>query len=570
MHTFHHLPDSLGPEIEAFAQTVSDYQAGRLEPDAFKARRVVFGIYEQRQKGTFMVRVRCTGGGLLPAHLAAMAAIARRHTAAPLHVTTRQELQIHSVPLANLAAVVRELYAAGLATRGGGGNTLRNVVVPWDAGIATGECFDVLPYAVALVDRLAQDGTSWQLPRKYKIAFVGRDQDIAAALCTDVGFVARERQGQRGFEVFVAGGMGRSSDTAKPLHDFVPVAETYLVAEALKRVFRKHGNYTDRSKARLRFLYASLGREAFLAHYEAEREALQNEGNWRLAPAELPQAPAAATGRGLAAGGEPVPGFEVWRRRLVTPQAQTGLFSALVPLPGGELEVTAAEELAARSAGLVGDVLRGTPEQNLVLRNLPEAALPGVHAVLARWFPLSGRPRLLATCTACTGAATCTLGLCRASSALAAVRSRLGDLGDVVDGCADLRLALSGCPNACGRHLLADLGFCGRISRHQDSPYPAYTVFAGARLVPGAPQFAHRIGEVPARAVPEVVAAIVQLVARDRHAGEGFPDYLARGGEAAITAICARYQTPPALAAAPEYYQDWGASEPFRTKDAPA
>jgi len=142
-------------------------------------------------------------------------------------------------------------------------------------------------------------------------------------------------------------------------------------------------------------------------------------------------------------------------------------------------------------------------------------------------------------------------------------------LGEALDRCADVSIALSGCPNACGRHLMADLGFCGRISRHQDTPYPAYSVFVGARLVPDAPQFARRIGEVPARALPEVIAAIVQHTAEKRRVGERFTDYLARCGETEITALCARHQAPPAAALAPEYYQDWGAPEPFRTKSAP-
>jgi sulfite reductase (ferredoxin) len=566
MPSFHSLPPDLGHEIDDFALAVGDYQAGRLEADAFKVRRVGFGIYEQRQKGTFMVRVRCTGGGILPDHLRAVASIARRHSAAPLHVTTRQELQIHGVPLDSLVAVLRDLHAAGLATRGGGGNGVRNVVVPWDAGIALGECFDVLPYATALVDRMARDSASWQLPRKYKMALVGNPQAVAEAVCTDVGFVARERAGQRGFAVYVAGGMGRIPETAKPLHEFIPAEEVYLVAEALKRVFRKYGNYTDRGKARLRFLWQSLGQDTFMSRYEEEREALRREGDWRLAAAELPPPPRGALGFPVDTSTRPDPTFAAWRRRFVTPQAQSGLFAVLVPLPCGILDIPSAEEFADFAGGLGGDVLRGTCEQNLSLRNLPAAVLPQVHALVSRLFPLSRGPRLLGACTACTGAATCALGLCRASSALAAVLDRLGSVGDLLDRCSDLRLAISGCANACGRHLLADLGFCGQIGRHQDRPYPAYSVFVGARLVTENPHFARRIAEVPARVLPEVVTTIVQAYAHSRRDGQSFADYLRDGGEAAIVALCAGQRTPPAPAEAPEYYQDWGAPEPFRTK----
>ncbi len=571
MRPFHEFPPSLAAEIEEFAAAVEAYQSGRLDADAFKAKRVGFGVYEQRRKGAFMVRVRCTGGALLPGQLRALAAIARRRSAAPLHMTTRQELQIHGVAAGELAGTLRDLYAAGLSTRGGGGNGVRNVVAPWDAGIAPGECFDVLPYAVALVDRMACDTASWQLPRKYKMAFAGSGAGMVDVLTADLGFAACERGGQRGFAVYVAGGMGKVPAVGRLLHEFLPADEVYLAAEAVKRVLRKHGNYADRNRARLRFLWQDLGRDAFLARYQEEREALRGEADWRLVPARLPCAPGAGpaahpTGpEGASAGAA----FAAWRQRLVTPQAQPGLYAVLLPLAAGTLDVAAAEAVADFAAGLGEDALRGTREQNLVLRHVPESELTRAHALADRFFPLSRQARLLGTCTACTGAATCALGLCRASSALEAILARLTGLGEMLDRCGDVRLAISGCPNACGHHLLADLGFCGRVGRCRDAAYPAYAVFAGARLVPESPRFAQPLGEVPARVLPEFVASVLEACARDRRPGEPFPDYLDRAGEAAIRALCDRHRTPPDPAQGPEFYQDWGAAGAFRSGAGP-
>jgi len=558
--SFFALPASLEADIGRFADAVRAYEHGSMTPESFRLVRVSFGIYEQRTKGTFMVRVRCTGGGITPGQIRAVAGIAAEHSAGPLHLTTRQELQIHSVPLGRLAETVRAVHAAGLATRGGGGDGVRNIVVPWDSGIAVDETFDVMPFAVSLMNRLGASEDSWRLPRKLKMAFAGSGRGMAEVRCTDLGFVARRGKGGLGFAVYVAGGMGRSPQVASLLHEFVPAREVYVVAEAVKRLFAAHGNRTDRSKARLRFLWNELGRERVIGLYTAQFEELKAGSGWELEPAPLPShagaEPAGVEGTSTAQG------FDTWCRRFVSLQRQPGLHSVLLPVSRGELAIGTARELAAFLEPFGDDVVRCTPEQNLALRNIPAGALPQVHAMALRLFPLSAHPRVAGMCIACTGAATCALGLCRAPDALGAIEQRLCSLGTELDACPDLRLALSGCANACGRHLMADLGFSGVVGRNDGAPYPAYGVFAGALFTNGDARLAEKVGEIPARDVPGLAVDVVLGYARTG-ACTGFAAYVTGPGRDRLKAACASRSKLPTVDQDPVFYIDGEAGIPF-------
>jgi len=557
---FFELPKTLDADITRFADAVRAYAQGEMTPEVFRPVRAGFGIYEQRTKGTFMVRIRCTGGGITPGQLRAIARIAAGHGDAPLHLTTRQELQIHRVPLDRLVETVRAVHAADLATRGGGGDGVRNIVVPWDAGITPEEEFDVMPYAVALMNWLGASEDSWRLPRKLKMAFAGSARGMAEVRCTDLGFVARRGKDGPGFAVYVAGGMGRTAQVARLLHEFVPAREVYVVAEAVKRVFAAHGNRTDRSKARLRFLWNELGRERFIGLYTAQRGELMARSGWELEPVPLP----GKAGAGPASGGclPASQEFETWARRFVSPQRQPGMHSVVLPVSRGVLDIGTAQDLAAFLEPFGDDVVRCTAEQNLALRNIPASALPQVHAMAVRLFPLSNHPRVIGTSIACTGAATCALGLCRAPDALGAIEERLCALGTELDACPDLRLALSGCGNACGRHLMADLGFSGMVGRHNGAPYPAYGVFTGARFTNGDAQFAAKAGEIAAQDLAGFAADVVLGFARTG-ACTGFAAYADGPGRVRIKTACASRAQVPTADQNPAFYVDGTAGIPF-------
>ena len=216
------IPNTLSSELEELDSHITRYQRGEIDAATLKVRRVPFGCYEQRRDGTYMVRIRTTGGALTPPQLRAIAEISSRYGSEAIHITTRQEFQIHDVALENVLTVMRQLLAAGLACRGGGGNTVRNILVSPDAGVGIDEVFDPSPYAFALTSRLMAEPDSWLLPRKFKIAFSNSSADSAYAEFNDLGFVARIRGREKGFQVYVAGGMGAKPEVGHLLARFHP------------------------------------------------------------------------------------------------------------------------------------------------------------------------------------------------------------------------------------------------------------------------------------------------------------------------------------------------------------
>jgi sulfite reductase (ferredoxin) len=557
--SFYSLPPSLRGEIGEFEEQIRQFRAGQLEPAAFKARRVPFGIYEQRKDHTFMVRVRCPAGALTPRQFRTIAELSQAHGAEQLHITTRQELQLHDVALEDVPAILWRLFDAGLSTRGGGGNTVRNITASASAGVATDEPFDASPYVFALTSRLIAEGDSWLLPRKYKIAFSNTVQDTARATLNDLGFIAVERNGVRGFAVYVAGGQGGKPQIGHLLHEFVPDTQVYFIAEAIKRLFHKHGNRKNRHAARLRFLWNNLGEKQFVELYEQEREQLRRAQAEPLKLAPLQQA---ASPERQEASRAASADFEKWRRRFVVEQKQSGLFTVLVPVLLGNLSNAGALVLADFLIPLGDDVLRATIEQNLQLRNVPEGLLAAAYEVIRGITPLASEPRILGSAVACTGASTCKLGVCLPRGALSATVRRLQASGLDLDRLADVRINLSGCPNSCGAHLTADLGFFGRVGRAGQTSYPAYEVVAGARLGHGTARLAEPLGAIAARDLPAfVVDALGRFLAQAD--AESFSEYFAGPGKQELVKLCQKYKDVPAFEDDKDYYFDWGATEVF-------
>jgi sulfite reductase (ferredoxin) len=560
--SFYDLPASLDREIDDLEGLIRDRLEGRLDAAALKARRVPFGIYEQRKDETFMTRVRCPGGALTPRQLRALADLSDEFGSSFLHVTTRQEVQIHDVALEKIPYLLRRLRIEGLSSRGGGGNTVRNILASSDSGVAKDEVFDVLPYALALTDRLIAEGDSWVLPRKYKIAFSNSAKDNAYGAFNDLGLLAVLKDGRKGFKVYVAGGMGSKPQVGHLLHDFIPAADVYLVAKAIKLLFDKHGNRKNKNAARLRFLWNSLGRERFVELYEAELASLRLQGLPAFVPKDLPWGGPLKTTVTLEHVA-PSEGFEVWKKRFAVEQHQKGYYSVTVPIFLGQLPSDQARTISDLAHLFGDDALRATIGQNLQVRHVPDAALPEVHRILSTVSEWSAQSALLGRSIACTGANTCKLGICLPQGLLPAVARRLKKSGLDLDALGDFKLNISGCPNTCGQHLLADLGFYGKVGRFGSSIYPAYVVVAGAVTQDGKARLAKAIGDVPARDVPEYVEKALEgyLAVKNRY--PHFADYVDAEGEKALRDLADRFKEIPAFEEDKNYYYDWGASEVF-------
>lgn len=558
MMRFYEIPASLSAEIDDLEKLIVRYRRGELEGAQFRAHRVPFGIYEQRKADTYMVRIRCTGGGITPAQLQTVALLARQYGAEELHITTRQEVQIHDVSLEDVPVILRALLQANLSTRGGGGNTVRNVMVSWDAGIAPAEPFDVTPYAVSLTSMLIAEPDSWTLPRKFKFAFSNTEADNSSCAFTDVGFIAVIRDGVRGFKVYVAGGMGAKPQVGHLLHSFVPVSDIYRIATAIKKIFDRHGNRKNKHAARLRFLWNKLGEAKFRELYE---ETLREIGDAPLrALPEINNEPGAVA---KASALTDTPAFALWQRRFVQPQQQAGLYSVLLPVPLGQFPWRQAQQLAAMLADYGENVLRFTRDQNISLRNIPASCLGDIYAAVKDFSELSALPKFYGACIACTGADTCKLGICLPRGALTALTKKLLSAGLDLDALGEFRLNISGCPNTCGVHMTADLGFYGQVGRKEQRMYPAYGIVAGGRIGGENPRLATRLDSVSARDLPDFVADFLAIYLGKRERYASFAQYLDAEGKSDIQNICDKYRHVPNFEDDKNYYFDWGAAEIF-------
>ena len=407
MQTVYQLPESLDEDLGAVQSEVEKFQRGEKSAAELRAFRVPRGVYEQREADTYMLRVRFPAGVVLPHQMRMLAKVARRYSRAPLHITTRQDVHSTVSCWVTHPALV-ELYGAGLTAKGGGGDTVRNITGCCDAGVCSREVFDPTPYVLAATEFLLSDPLSYQLPRKYKIAFSACPADCAGATLNDLGFIAKRREDVLGFAVYVGGGMGASARVADRLEDFIPAHEVHLVAEAVKRVFDQHGNRRNRNKARCGFS-SEIGLARFRELYEAELKNLRIRRPVAAGPGGQPGFDRSRSGNRGAVARVPE-----WRRRYVVPQKQEGFHLVHIPLALGDIDADALESLAEIVEHHGEGILRATQRQNFVVRWVHQDDLPGLHGKLHA-LGLAGKdPPVLANLVPCTGAATCRLGICLA------------------------------------------------------------------------------------------------------------------------------------------------------------
>lgn len=556
------VPPRLDQDLEAFQGIAKQFQSGEVSETQFRAFRVPMGVYEQRESGSYMLRVRFPAGGVLPKQMRRLAEVAREFGDGILHVTTRQDIQVHRVPLKSLHPALVSLRQAGLATKGGGGNTVRNITACCDSGVCPDGVFDVAPHAVALTERLMADPLSFQLPRKYKIAFSACPRDCSAATVNDLGFVARRKDGVDGFSVYVGGGMGAKSRAGSRLHDFIPAADVFLVAEAVKRVFDKHGDRKNKHLARLRFLVERLGDKSFRQRYEQELAALRATPPPPLQIRTHPTHAAASRSSGPPPTPVDATRYSSWCQNNVIRQKQSGYYLVNLPLALGDLEAETMAALAEVVAAHGEGMLCATQAQNLALRWVTQEELPVLYHKLTALALAEPQPPVLRNLVACTGAATCRLGICLSRGLVKAVAQQLRHSGLALEKLGDLRIHISGCPNSCGRHPVADIGFYGAARRVEGHLLPYYAVQIGGRVGEGQTRLAQRAGTIPAKNVPAFLQDFLAVYLQDSAAPD-FHRFVDQGGRKLGEDIAARCRQVPAFEANPGFYRDWDSPTPF-------
>ncbi len=529
------LPEKIREDTRRYRGQVEKFLAGELSPVAFRAYRVPMGIYEQRQRGTYMVRVRIGAGIASAAQLRCIARLSRKYGNGVAHVTTRQDIQIHEVKIEGTPDVLESLLEVGLSSRGGGGNTVRNVTACPRAGVCPHEQFNVAPDALALAQYLLQFDSSYNLPRKYKIAFSGCCEDCAFASVADLGFFAHRWNGMTGFAVYAGGGLGSHPAVAVKVEDLIEEHEIFEVAEAVKRLFDRYGDRSNKHQARLRYVVARFGREEFIRLYRKERETLKRQGLEGTTPsiAKVIKHPGGRARTTERTGTD------------LLPEKSKGLYTLRLALPLGDLSADDLTRIAKMAETFGTGCVRTTQQQELLLPSVPKAKLGRLRKelrTLSADASSHGQPRVVA----CAGAATCKLGLCLSRGLAGAIADALAE--QPASGAAGTTIRISGCPNSCGQHFISEIGFQGHAKRVNGRLMPCYDVFAGAQVQEASTRLAERIGTLPAKRIPDFVAQVFKT------------------GALAKDQLCRLVQeySQQSLAEVPEdHYFDWGSEAPF-------
>jgi sulfite reductase (ferredoxin) len=563
-------------EIDTFDQFVHRFWSGEISPDEFRRFRLQNGIYGQRQEGEQMVRVKIPWGGLSAAQLEVLAEMAAQSPRGVGHVTTRQNVQVHFIKLEQVTALMDRLASVGVTTREACGNTVRNVTVAHCAGVCPKEAFDVTPYAEAVARFLLRNPMNQNLPRKFKIAFSGCPDDLGLTPIHDIGGRATlrvaEGKEERGFSLYVGGGLSSSPRIAQLLEEFTPAARLLPTVAAIVRVFDRHGNRDNKNQARMKFVLDKLGIEQFRKVVFQERAGL--EGTMAsLFPAIVlweerpPRRDVSAASRASVEPGNPH--YLRWRATNVLEQKQRGYAMVHVRLELGDITSVQLRTLAFAAREFGDGTVRSTNQQNFVLRWIHVDSVHALYRLLASVGLATASAERLGDVTACPGGDTCQLGITSSRGLATALGDLFKDgLSDMADE-AGIRVKISGCPNSCGQHHIANIGFFGGAKKFNGQQAPTYQMMLGASLEAGKVQYGKPVAKVPSKNVPGAVEALLRLYQKERQEGETFNGFLDRCGLDQVKLVLKPFTELPPASEAPDRYIDYNSEEAFTVQTGP-
>jgi len=557
-------------DIENFREKAAAFLAGSITEDEFRSFRLRRGIYGQRQPGVQMCRTKIPSGMLTAGQLDQLALVADEFAGSKGHITTRQNMQFHFIPLPRVADLMHRLADARLTTREACYNTVRNVTACPLAGLSHDEVFDVRPYAQKVAYAFIHKELTDNLPRKFKIAFDGCAHDCMAGAIHDIGLRAVIRDGKRGFRMVVGGGLGPMPVEAQVLDEFLPEDRLVSRCEAVIRVFAKYGNRQNRNKARLKFVLRERGWDWLRDAIEKEyAEILANGGI--ATPDMVPegfggfQSHPQPLGSGallpvVNTNGTGDADYDRWQATNVRPQRQAGYAMVTVRIDQGNLTSDQMRAVAriARDAG--DGLVRIMIDQNLLLGYIPLANLKGVYAALGKAGLAAAAAHELEDVTTCPGAYSCNLALTKSMNLGAALQQVARQYDH--PAARALSMKVSGCPNSCGQHWIADFGFYGNARKIDGKEVPYYLMLLGGGYdADGVMRFGLAVQSVPARLAPEAVKRVLDHYLANRLPDETFRDYVMRFKVEFFRKATSDLAKPAEIA--PELYQDWGDDSAF-------
>jgi sulfite reductase beta subunit-like hemoprotein len=568
-----HLIPILEREFDDFDSEAGKFLDGETPEDQFIGFRLKQGVYGQRQADVQMVRVKLPFGGITPEQMETFADVTERY--APLnkaHITTRQNIQIHHIPLAEMTKLIREISDSGLSSREGCGNTVRNVTGdPW-AGVCENELFDPTPYVGAYVRYFVRHPTTQLMPRKVKTAFTATDEDRAITGIHDVAYIPRIRDGVKGFEMRVGGGTSIMPRIAPTLHEFVRAddGEYLKYAEAVFRIFdRQEWLRKNRARARIKVFVDKFGIEEL--RKQVEEELL---GDWvaerdfdprplLFVHDEAADAPPVPTGYGSPNGDNRE--FERWVASNVTPQRQAGFSTAQVKVTRGDLTPEQFRGLARVMRDFSGGHARTTVEQNLVLRWVRDESLYDLWNALGELGLGDPGADEITDVVSCPGTDSCKLGITSSMGLNAALQKRLEEMAIDDPLTKRVHIKMSGCPNGCSQHHIANIGFYGASIKVGDKTVPAYVAHIGGTYEGGEVVYGTRLKvRLPAKRVPDAVERWLRDYESARTEDEEFNAYAERVGAKHFEDEVRDLSLPPEFSLETmQMFVDWNRDVPF-------
>ncbi|WP_149205602.1 HEPN domain-containing protein [Flavobacterium johnsoniae] len=547
-------------EIIELEKKIHLFRGGKIDDERFRSLRLARGIYGQRQEGVQMIRIKLPYGKVTSEQLVRITQVSDEYSTGRLHITTRQDIQIHYVSLDRTPELWADLAKDDITLREACGNTVRNITGSELAGVDVNEPFDVSPYAHGLFQYLLRNPICQEMGRKFKISFSSSDEDTALSYLHDLGFIPKIKDGQKGFKIMFGGGLGSQPAHAELLSEFVPVNEIIPTAEGIIRIFDRYGERAKRMKARMKFLIKEMGKDAFLDLVEKEKKAIAFE-TYEIdttafdgpIPEPLLEVPQVTI--------EDTKAYEAWKNSNVIKQKQDGYYAIGIKVLLGDFYTDKARLLAALIKNYAANELRFSLRQNIVIRHVKEENLPFFYQELAKLDFVQLGYNSVGDITACPGTDTCNLGIA-SSTGIAEELERVltAEYPQYLNN-REIEIKISGCMNACGQHNMSAIGFQGMSINSGKLVAPALQVLlGGGRLGNGAGRFADKVIKVPSRRGPDALRTILNDFDANG-SGQKFLDYYDTKGEKYFYEILKPYADVTNLTEAD--FVDWGNADNY-------
>lgn len=568
-------------EAEKFAETVKLYRQGKINHDDFRRFRLQHGAYGSRMTDNYsMVRIKIPAGEIYPEQLDKIAQLSEAYSIGSAHVSTRQNIQLHWVILEDVSEIIRGLAEVGLTSREACGNTVRNVMCSPLAGVCPNEIFDPTPFALAVAKFLLRNPLNQALPRKFKINFTCCENHGMARIA-DIGLIPQkvEKDGkiQQGFKIFLGGGLGAQSFVAHQLEEFTPEEDLVYTTIAVLRIFDRMGNRENMARNRMRYLVNEMGWGKFQTLVLKER-AIVRATQSVIVKLEIDKAPEALNKITISSETPSLPsGFARWAKSNTVKQKQSGYSTVFLTLESGDVTANQLRAIAqiAREFSAEGRVRNGFT-QDIVFRWVRDDNLPGLYSKLLEVGLANPGALTMASVVGCSGTTSCNLAITNSHRLAKEIQRKFLELKlDMDEDLRDSSIKISGCPNSCGQHEIATIGFYGGGGRMGKNMYPLYLMSLGGRADEQA-MLGLMCMKIPAKRVIPVILKIIEIFKSEKKAGETLNSWVHRvisgyGGPNIksikdIKQILEPTVVAPAIEVDKDFYVDYGSDGGFHAK----